>query len=184
MNKNPKLIAGAVVLAVLVGLSIFLVIKMVPTIGEVRREMSLTPTPLPPIPDTVRARQAADMGYADSWMSIAYCYDRGLGVEPDEALALEYYEKAASLGSHLAYDYLGYRYLAGDRVPADPARGLEYYVKAAELGNSRSMYALGYAYEHGEGVDPDPAEAARWYELAALAGRIDAAEALAALSGQ
>ena len=46
------------------------------------------------------------------------------------------------------------------------------------------MYALGYAYEHGEGVDPDPAEAARWYELAALAGRIDAAEALAALSGQ
>lgn len=61
MNKNPKLIAGAVVLAVLVGLSIFLVIKMVPTIGEVRREMSLTPTPLPPIPDTVRARQAADM---------------------------------------------------------------------------------------------------------------------------
>lgn len=61
MNKNPKLIAGAVALAVLVGLSIFLVIKMVPTIGEVRREMSLTPTPLPPIPDTVRARQAADM---------------------------------------------------------------------------------------------------------------------------
>lgn len=61
MNKNPKLIAGMVALAVLVGLSVFLVTKMVPTIGEVRREMSLTPTPLPPVPDTVRARQATDM---------------------------------------------------------------------------------------------------------------------------
>lgn len=61
MNKNPKLIAGMVALAVLVGLSVFLVTKMVPTIVEVRREMSLTPTPLPPVPDTVRARQATDM---------------------------------------------------------------------------------------------------------------------------
>ena len=29
---------------------------MIPTIREVRREMSLTPTPLPPVPDTVREK--------------------------------------------------------------------------------------------------------------------------------
>ena len=61
MRKNPKLIAGAVTLAVLAGLSILLLTRMIPTIGEVRREMSLTPTPLPPVPDTVWMRQASDM---------------------------------------------------------------------------------------------------------------------------
>ena len=43
--------AGCVVLAT----------YLIPTIGEVRREMSLTPTPLPPVPDTVRSQGAAEM---------------------------------------------------------------------------------------------------------------------------
>ena len=55
MKKNPKAIAGIIGIAVLLGLLVFLATKMIPTIGEVRREMSLTPTPLPPVPDTVRA---------------------------------------------------------------------------------------------------------------------------------
>ena len=45
------LLAGCIVLAT----------YMVPTIREVRREMSLTPTPLPPVPDTVREKAATDM---------------------------------------------------------------------------------------------------------------------------
>ena len=57
MKKNPKTIAGIIGLAVLMGLAVFLATKMIPTIREVRREMSLTPTPLPPVPDTVHARE-------------------------------------------------------------------------------------------------------------------------------
>ena len=53
-ERNPKLIAGLAGLAVLVVLGVVLLTQMIPTIGEVRREMSLTPTPLPPVPDTVR----------------------------------------------------------------------------------------------------------------------------------
>ena len=49
MDKNPKKIAGIAGLAVMVILAIVLAIQMIPTIGEVRREMSLTPTPLPPV---------------------------------------------------------------------------------------------------------------------------------------
>ena len=56
MKKNPKVIAGLIGIAVLLGLLVFLVTQMIPTIGEVQREMSLTPTPLPPAPDTVRAK--------------------------------------------------------------------------------------------------------------------------------
>ena len=55
MNKNPKMIAGIAGLAVMLVLAVILATYMIPTIGEVRREMSLTPTPLPPVPGSVRA---------------------------------------------------------------------------------------------------------------------------------
>ena len=55
MNKNPKTIAGIAGLAVMLVLAVILATYMIPTIGEVRREMSLTPTPLPPVPGSVNA---------------------------------------------------------------------------------------------------------------------------------
>ena len=61
MKKNPKVIAGIIGIAVLLAGCIVLATYMIPTIGEVRREMSLTPTPLPPVPDTVRGKGAAEM---------------------------------------------------------------------------------------------------------------------------
>ena len=54
MNKNPKMIAGIIGLVILLAGCIVLATYMIPTIKEVQREMSLTPTPLPPVPDTVR----------------------------------------------------------------------------------------------------------------------------------
>ena len=59
MKKNPKAIAGMIGIAVLLVLCTVLAIYMFPTIREVRREMSLTPTPLPPVPDTVRGKDIA-----------------------------------------------------------------------------------------------------------------------------
>ena len=55
MKSNPKTIAGVAVLVVLAIAFGFLLSRLVPTIGEVRREMSLTPTPLPEIPANVMA---------------------------------------------------------------------------------------------------------------------------------
>jgi len=53
--RNPKTTAGLIVLGVLlVGLGI-LIGQMIPTIGAVRLEMSLTPTPEPQWPDSVLA---------------------------------------------------------------------------------------------------------------------------------
>jgi len=55
MKSNPKTIAGVAVLVVLaIGLGVLLS-QLIPTIGEVRREMSLTPTPIPDSPDSVMA---------------------------------------------------------------------------------------------------------------------------------
>ncbi len=53
--RNPKTVAGLVALGVLlIGLG-FLIGQMVPTIGQVRWEMSLTPTPEPGAPSSVLA---------------------------------------------------------------------------------------------------------------------------------
>ena len=49
------MIAGIAGLAVMLVLAVILATHMIPTIGEVRREMSLTPTPLPPVPGSVNA---------------------------------------------------------------------------------------------------------------------------------
>lgn len=57
MKKNPKVIAGIIGLALLLAGCAVLMAYMIPTIREVRREMSLTPTPLPPVPDTVYAKE-------------------------------------------------------------------------------------------------------------------------------
>jgi peptidoglycan hydrolase-like protein with peptidoglycan-binding domain len=55
MKKNPKVIAGVAALAVLVILGAILLTQMIPTISEVQLELSLTPTPLPQMPDSVWA---------------------------------------------------------------------------------------------------------------------------------
>ena len=55
MSKNPKVIAGIIGAAVLAVLCAVVIARMVPTIGKVQVEMSLTPTPLPPVPASVRA---------------------------------------------------------------------------------------------------------------------------------
>ena len=55
MKKNPKVIAGVAALAVLVILGAVLLTQLIPTIREVQLELSLTPTPLPQMPDSVWA---------------------------------------------------------------------------------------------------------------------------------
>ena len=55
MKKNPKTIAGLAVMAVLLAALLFMVVRLIPVAQEVRREMSLTPTPLPDIPANVMA---------------------------------------------------------------------------------------------------------------------------------
>ena len=53
--RNPKTKIGLAVLGVMLVALGFLIGQMVPTIGRVQWEMSLTPTPVPDAPDSVMA---------------------------------------------------------------------------------------------------------------------------------
>ena len=55
MKKNPKTIIGLAALAVLLAGAAFLATLLIPAVKEVRREMSLTPTPIPEAPANVMA---------------------------------------------------------------------------------------------------------------------------------
>ena len=55
MKSNPKTLVGVIVLVILAIALGFLLSRLFPTIGEVQREKSLTPTPLPEIPSSVMA---------------------------------------------------------------------------------------------------------------------------------
>ena len=52
---NPKTVAGLILLGILLVVLGILIGRMIPTIGAVQLEMSLTPTPEPAWPDTVMA---------------------------------------------------------------------------------------------------------------------------------
>ena len=55
MNRNPKKTAGIIGIAVLLTGLIVLLVLDIPMAQEVAREMSLTPTPEPPVPGSVMA---------------------------------------------------------------------------------------------------------------------------------
>ena len=65
MTKNPKFIAGIAGLVILLGGLIFMLTQVIPMSADVQLEMSLTPTPLPPAPDTIRADSRPEIAEGD-----------------------------------------------------------------------------------------------------------------------
>ena len=55
MKRNPKTIAGLIGTVILLGGFIFLLTRLIPTWKAADLEASLTPTPVPPVPQSVMA---------------------------------------------------------------------------------------------------------------------------------
>ena len=70
MKKNPKIIAGIVGIVIMAGVLIFLLTQIIPLAGEVQQEMKSTPTPLPPVPDTVMADPQPELKEGDWGMDV------------------------------------------------------------------------------------------------------------------
>lgn len=96
----------------------------------------------------------------------AHCYYNGEGIKEDRALALQWYEKAALLGSVEAMNYVGNIYYMGDGVPKNESLALRWYEKAAHLGSSVAMNYLGNMYYEGRGVPLSLEKARFWYNQA------------------
>lgn len=55
-------------------------------------------------------------------------------VDPDYAMALRWFQRAAEQGSPVGQSGLGLMYLNGKGLPRDPSRALQYFTMAAEQG--------------------------------------------------
>lgn len=73
----------------------------------------------------------AEDGDQEARVIVGEIYERGIGVEPDYARALQWYTVAAEKGSKRAQINLGHLYEQGLGVPADPKLAVQWYRRAA-----------------------------------------------------
>jgi hypothetical protein len=110
---------------------------------------------------------------------LALLYYHGHGVRESDALALQWFERAARQGLAEAQFHLGnmYAYGLADLPPdADATRlAAQWYFEAARQGHADAQYSLGILFLTGSGVTQDAAEARKWIARAAAQGHADAA---------
>jgi TPR repeat protein len=127
-------------------------------------------------PDFTKAAQwwnlASDAGDLPSMLLLARLHEGQLGFadKKDAKKSLEFYKKAAALGSAPAMVALGSRLLNGDESIRDEKEGREWLKKAIAAKESSAYLALG---DFEENVKKDPKAALAAYERGRDAGQVD-----------
>ena len=91
-----------------------------------------------------------------------------LGVRPDFAASVEWFQEAAANNGADAQFCLAVAYYRGLVLDQDLSEAINWLDKSANNGNAWAQYYLGFMYLEGDGVEENAAEAAKWYEKAAL----------------
>lgn len=111
-------------------------------------------------------RQASELGSAEGTRRLALCYLNGVGVEKDEAKAVEALTQAveardveAALALEKYWDEKG-----------DAAKAAEAGLKAAKLGAFDAAFRLGERFRDGEGVEKNAEQAFLWFRRGATRG--------------
>ncbi|GAB4284392.1 MAG: hypothetical protein Kow0092_38840 [Deferrisomatales bacterium] len=89
----------------------------------------------------------AQTGDPEAQTYVGEIYEKGLGRQPDYALAAEWYRRAAEQGYSRAQINLGYLYEKGLGVPRDPRQAIQWYRRASGL-------TAGLALEEGPDGGP------------------------------
>ncbi len=114
-----------------------------------------------------RYRELAEAVEVRAMFQIGVLYGQGRGVPQDDAVAAQWFEKAASHDDTSAMLSLANLCAEGRGIKRDNQKIFSLCAKAAELGNPRALYNLGVAYAHGRGVAKDEAKALEYYRAAA-----------------
>lgn len=126
----------------------------------------------------------ARAGNAPAQNRLALLYYHGHGVRESDALALQWFERAARQGLAEAQFHLGNMYaygLAALPPDADANRlAAQWYFEAARQGHADAQYSLGILFLTGSGVSQNAEQARQWIARAAAQGHVDAAAYLRA----
>lgn len=109
------------------------------------------------------------------------CYENGLGVEQDMAVAAQWFQLAAEQNDSEAQVLLAYCYEVGAGVPKNPREVMNLMTRAAESGNAEAQFNLALNYSQGlYGAPKNELESFRWASLAAQKGYAQAERFLGA----
>ena len=131
--------------------------------------------------------RAGESGRADAWRTLSYMAQVGEGRPVDQALANDYFRRAAAADDALsAYDLSG-RLFSGIGGPVDVPSAVTMLRRAADLGNIEAASELGRRLRDGADMPADMAEALRWLRKAAgtgdVRGRLQLAKTLVGSEG-
>jgi len=127
---------------------------------------------------------SAQGGDPEGMLGMGRIYRNGLGVERDEAKAIEWFTKAvntlnasAHQGDPRAFAILGVMFNKGVGYNQDKAKAKEYFKYAFDLaqpkalqGDADSQHLIGMLYSSGKGVDKDAYAGADWLSKAGEGG--------------
>lgn len=142
-------------------------------------------------------RQLAEEGDATAMMNLGDAYNRGCGVQADDAIALDWFRKAVaagdSRGKELVERYEKYHTFNLEEVPGyreyaigqdfcqgkngrtkDVAEGLRWLKQGADKGYPSAICELAYYFFDKEGIPHDYMQARYYAEKAVAAGEVGA----------
>lgn len=123
---------------------------------------------------------AAD-GNPRAQVMLGRCYENGLGVKQDLAVAAQWFQLAAEQNYSEAQVLLAYAYEVGAGVPKNPQEVMNLMTRAAEAGNAEAQFNLALNYSQGiNGAPKNEQESFRWASLAANQGYAQAERFLGA----
>ncbi len=132
--------------------------------------------PIKPVPCTP---EEAAKGRIDALIGLAFMYKNGKGVEKNPKKALDYFVKAAKMGSDPAKRVIGDMYFEGVGVTQDFEEAVRWY---KQVGNGSSYSRLAEMYLCGQGVEQDKETAMGYYQMAIANGDEYAAEEMKIVS--
>ncbi|GAB9468670.1 Sel-1 1 protein [Globisporangium polare] len=120
------------------------------------------------------AADPADPQWAEATEQIGHAYfygDEAAGVQQDQQLAAQYFERAADAGDAHAQANFGLMLANGVGVPQNNASAFSYFEAAAKQGNAFAYYGLGAMYLVGSApVEKNESLAVLYFEKAAELG--------------
>ena len=109
-----------------------------------------------------KLKAAAEKGHKKAQYRLGRCYDKGHGVEENDAQAFKWYFKSAAQDYAKAQYAVGKCYKDGKGVEKDRKKAVDYFAKAAKQDNADGQFALGKSYLKGKGVTADEKKAKSW----------------------
>lgn len=132
--------------------------------------------------ETIRLVQPlANEGNPRAQVILGKCYENGLGVEQDMAVAAQWFQLAAEQNYSEAQVLLAYCYEIGAGVPKNPQQVMNLMTRAAESGNPEAQFNLAINYSQGLYGAPKNEQASfLWAERSASQGYAQAERFLGA----